>query len=327
VFGAAPVESFTVVMATGIVAVAARDDEHSVVAFALAVLAGGGLVLVVAWAALARAGAGSGVPCGARRIDHGFALFGFVAAVDVVAAQFDVRAAAGVVALLGAVAVVAWVLLVIHVAGLALGGGLATIRAGARGSLLLVVVAIQSLVLIAARLAVVVGPTAGALLVASAIGWVAGVLAYLVIARLVVARMLAARMAPALLTPDMWVLMGAVAIAVVAAGALLGAMPEGALRTAARAAVVGCWAVATAWIPALVAAEWRRVRGRRLRFERARWSTVFPLGMYVVACATVADTTSFTGLRAASAALYWVALAAWCLTTAGALSHAVKPHR
>ena len=122
-FGAAPVESFTVVMATGIVAVAAREDEHPVVALARAVLTGGGLVVVVAWAALARAGAGCGVPCGARRVAHGFGLFGFVAAVDVVAAQFDVRAAAGVVALLGAVAVAAWVLLVIHVAGLVRSGG------------------------------------------------------------------------------------------------------------------------------------------------------------------------------------------------------------
>jgi len=89
--------------------------------------------------------------------------------------------------------------------------------------------------------------------------------------------------------------------------------------------VVGCWVVATAWIPALVAAEWRRVRDRRFRFERARWSTVFPLGMYVVACATVADATSFAGLQEASAALYWVALAAWCLTAVGALSHVGKP--
>ncbi|HKQ43267.1 MAG TPA: hypothetical protein VJT79_12315, partial [Pseudonocardia sp.] len=53
-FDAAPVESFTVVMATGIVAVAAREDGHPAVALALAVLAGCGLVAVVAWVALAR---------------------------------------------------------------------------------------------------------------------------------------------------------------------------------------------------------------------------------------------------------------------------------
>jgi hypothetical protein len=41
------------------------------------------------------------------------------------------------------------------------------------------------------------------------VGWVTGVLAYLVIALLVVARVPAARMAPALLTPNMSVLMGA----------------------------------------------------------------------------------------------------------------------
>ena len=47
--------------------------------------------------------------------------------------------------------------------------------------------------------------------------------------------------------------------------------------------------------------------------------------MYVVACATVADATSLAGLRGVSAALYWVALAAWSLTAVGALSHVVKP--
>ena len=157
------------------------------------------------WSSRGRRSRGPGRAAGCRTGHDasitGSGLFGFVAAVDVVAAQFDVRAAAGVVALLGAVAVAAWALLVIHVAGLVHSGGLATIRAGARGSRLLVVVATQSLVLIAARLAVVVGPAAGALLVASVVGWVTGVLAYLVIALLVVARMLAARMAPALLTP------------------------------------------------------------------------------------------------------------------------------
>jgi hypothetical protein len=177
-FGTAPVESFTVVMATGIVAIAARVDEHPVVALALAVLAGCGLVAVVAWAALARAGSGHRAPVGTRGIDHGCGLFGFVAAVDVVAAQFDVPGATGVVALLGAVAVAAWLLLVVHVSGLAHTGGGTAIRAGARGSRLLVVVATQTLVLIAARLAMAVGPASGALLVASVVGWVTGVLAW-----------------------------------------------------------------------------------------------------------------------------------------------------
>jgi hypothetical protein len=98
--------------------------------------------------------------------------------------------------------VVAWVLLVINVAASA-HSGWAAIRAGARGSWLLVVVALHSLVLVAARLAVTVGTASGSLLVVSVVGWVSGVLGYSVIAVLVVARMLTARMAPQLLTPDM----------------------------------------------------------------------------------------------------------------------------
>jgi hypothetical protein len=184
----APIESYTVVMATGIAAVAARENEHPAVALVLAVLAGCGLIAVVAWAALARAGSGRGMTCAASRVDHACALFGFVAATDVVAAQFDLSTATGVVVLLGTVAVVAWVALMIRMTAVVHTCGWAAIRAGARGSWLLVVVAAQSLVLTAARLAVVAGEASGALIVASVVGWWTGVLAYLAIVPLVVRR-------------------------------------------------------------------------------------------------------------------------------------------
>jgi tellurite resistance protein TehA-like permease len=160
-----------------------------------------------------RVGSGRAVTCAAGRVDHACALFGFVAAVDVVAAQFDLPTATRVVVLLGTVAVVAWVVLLIRMTAVVhTRGGWAAIRAGARGSWLLVVVATQSLVLTAARLGVVAGEAAGALVAASVVGWLTGVLAYLVIVPLVVRRTVAARMAPALLTPDAWVLMGAGAL-------------------------------------------------------------------------------------------------------------------
>ncbi len=51
---AVPVESFTLVMATGIVAVAARYNGQAVSTLALAVLAGAGLALIIVWVAVAR---------------------------------------------------------------------------------------------------------------------------------------------------------------------------------------------------------------------------------------------------------------------------------
>jgi voltage-gated anion channel len=321
---AVPLESFTVVMATGIVAVAARDDHHPAVALVLTVAAGAGLVALLAWAAVARGMIGRAVAGGANPMERTCGLFGFVAAADVVAAQFD-PPTSGLVAACGVAALAAWVVLLPRLAGTVRTSGRATLFAGARGSWLLVAVATQSLALVAARLSAV-GPGAEALVVASVVWWVAGVLAYLVTVALVVRRLVRARLSPALLTPDMWVLMGAVAIAVVAGGSTADALRRvpgfAGLTAVSYPALLGCWLVATAWIPLLVAAEARRARARRPGYEPARWATVFPLGMYAVACVTLASfTPAIRGvLIAVSGSMFWVALSAWCLTAAGLLA-------
>jgi hypothetical protein len=70
-----PIESFTVVMATGIVAVPARDN-HSTVADVLAVLAGAGLVVLVGWATVALAVTGRALGSGTSSMDRTCGLFG-----------------------------------------------------------------------------------------------------------------------------------------------------------------------------------------------------------------------------------------------------------
>lgn len=328
--GVVPIESFTVVMATGIVAVAARDNHHPTVANVLAVLAGGGLVVLVGWAAVALAVTGRALASGASPMDRTCGLFGFVAAADVVAAQVDPPTsglvAASLVAALGAAALAAWVVLLTLLIGAMRTTGLAALLTGARGSWLLVAVAPQSLAMTAARLTGM-GAATGALVVASLVLWATGVLTYLMIAALVVGRLVRARLTATLLTPDTWVLMGAVAIAVVAGGTLVDALRGldgfAELGAAGAPAVLGCWLVATAWIPLLGVAEVRRARTGRPRYEPSRWATVFPLGMYAVACATVASLTPTfrTDLRTVSGVMFWVALAAWCVTATGMLIH------
>lgn len=104
---ALPVESFTVVMATGVVAVAARDNGQPSIALFLAVLAGGGLALIVVWVAVALLSTGRGIVRAGKPVDRTCGLFGFVAAANVVAAQFD-PARPVLITLLGAVALSAW---------------------------------------------------------------------------------------------------------------------------------------------------------------------------------------------------------------------------
>lgn len=87
--GRVPVEAFPVVVATGIVAVAAVDAGHPAAALVLEAIAGGGLagtVLVVLVRIAARRSATARRPVG---ITDTCGLFGFVAATDVVATQLD----------------------------------------------------------------------------------------------------------------------------------------------------------------------------------------------------------------------------------------------
>lgn len=322
-----PPESFTVVMATGIVAVAARDDGLPVLAAALALLAGIGLVVILGWMTAVGTRARHGIAAGTP-IDRLCGQFGVVAALDVVAAQLG-SSAWGLVTVLGAAALTAWFGLTARLVTVVHAAGAATVCAGARSSWLLVAVATQSLALIAARLRAA-GPAAGTLVAASLLLWAVGLLVYVVIAALVARRLLATRLAPRALTPDIWILMGALAIAVVAGGTLVDTvhatgMSTG-LATVVTAVVICCWLAASAWIPVLIAAEVRRARRPVPGYEPSRWSTVFPVGMYGVACAVLATLApaARTGLEVASVAMFWTALAAWCATAIGAIAHHVR---
>lgn len=263
-------------------------------------------------------------------MDRTCGLFGSVAATDVVAAQFDPMNSAPRTVLLAA-ALTAWVVVMGRLVTVLHATGLAALRTGARGSWLLAVVATQSLVLIAAR--PVTTDTASTLFVAAMAAWTASLLGYLVITAAVVGRLLGTRLAPALLTPDLWILMGAQAITVVAGATLIDDLDatgvSGPLHGPAVSLIAVCWLVATAWIPLLAAAEARRARTQRPGFEPLRWATVFPLGMYAVACATLATIapTAQTALHEASTAMFWVALAAWCATAVSVITHITRSTR
>ncbi|MDN5861663.1 MAG: tellurite resistance/C4-dicarboxylate transporter family protein, partial [Pseudonocardia sp.] len=325
VIGMLPADSFAVVMATGIVSVAARYNGYPVVSAVLAVLAGVGLLVLATLAAVRRATVGRAFADGPDPLTRTFGLFTFVAACSVLDARIG-YASLVVVFTLGPVAVIAWFAIGAQLPGAFRAASPRTVRDRARGGWLLAAVATQSLALTAAQLArsgVAVTP----LLVASLVWWLLGLLAYLLITGLIVSRLHATHLAPEALTPDLWVLMGALAIATVAGGTLAlvaaGVPAFGWLPAALAPALLVVWLVAAAWIPLLVAIEIRRARRSRPRYERARWATVFPLGMFSTACFLLGEvlarnpTTGFSAaLRVTSHAMFWVAAAAWCATAA-----------
>ncbi|MGH3321537.1 MAG: tellurite resistance/C4-dicarboxylate transporter family protein [Streptosporangiaceae bacterium] len=315
-----PADSFSVVMATGIVSIAAHDDGHPVLSDVFGVIAAAifvGLVVLVADRLRRRE-----LMEDPRDLTEVFGLYTFVAGCGVLDARLGHRPG-GLVAGIGVVQLLTWLSLVPTVWGALRRTPVARLRGQARGSWLLATVGTQSLAITAVDVS-----SAGAtrpLLGAAIIWWVLGVAAYLATAALIVWRLLSAHVSPEEVTPDSWILMGALAISTLAGGKLVlaagrpGAFPWlGAVMPEATLAV---WALGSAWIPLLAAGEWWRLRrmGRAaVRYTRARWAMVFPLGMYASANYTVAKgIQGEEELAIVSHVFFWVALLAWCAAAYG----------
>lgn len=317
---------FAIVMATGIVAVAAKRHGHPLFGAIT------GWVATVFFVALIGAAA---VKISTRRHvvraeleDPGsvFGMFTFVAAACVLSVVWEDRDL--LVALLGLAAVAAWVVfLLIGVRAVVRTPG-RIFRERARGGWLLVSVATSGLVIVVAR-AAVDHRRPGLITVASVL-WILGVMAYLIIAALVVWRVTTVQHPAEVATPDGWILMGALAIATLAAATIhdaTGTLPELVGRQGLAGGVdLATWVAASAWIPVLAAIHlWVVVRdSRRLEFANPWWSAVFPVGMYCSASAAVGSQMDLPVIGTISAVAFWGACVAWGLTTAAMLRAAFR---
>ena len=278
---------FAVVMATGIVSIAAADHGFRAISDALIVLAAGAMPVLIVMVARAWREFDLQAP------DVTLPLFTYVAACAVLAARLvDHR-------------VVLWVL-----AGLALQGWLSLaplaarsmwrhrwtgLRDRARGGWELASVATSGIAIVSADLDIVFW---------AVVFWVLGMCIYLVMTGLVWLRVRHDSSTPELVQPDMWILMGGAAIATLAGDHLHQALLPGPFADDVRAVTIATWIVATLWIPPLVFVAVRRSVG-------LGWPAVFPLGMYSSATFAMAVETGWHWLTYISVAFFWIAFAAW----------------
>jgi tellurite resistance protein TehA-like permease len=186
----------------------------------------------------------------------------------------------------------------------------------ARGEWLLAVVATEGLAIGAGRLA-----AAGwgeALHVTGVVLWALGGALYAVIGAGLVERIVRRPLRPGQLTPDWWIVMGAAAIFTLAATSVTSA----AAGSVAGTLGVAGWVLASAWIPALAAGEVWQTRTGMPHFTPARWTMVFPLGMYSAASQHLGTAVAASWL--ATFGRWWlvVAVGAWVATAAGEVHHA-----
>jgi tellurite resistance protein TehA-like permease len=194
---------------------------------------------------------------------------------------------------------------------------------GINGGWLISVVAAQSVAVLGAQLAPQFGDSAPVMLFYCTAMWLGGCMLYLWIISLIFYRYAFFTMSPADLAPPYWINMGAAAISTLAGTMLVAAQEHSPviaqLLPFIRGLTLMWWATASWWIPMLVIlGVWRHgYRKFPLLYDPLYWGAVFPLGMYTVCTTRLSQMIEAPYLITIPQVSVYVAIAAWCLTFIG----------
>lgn len=201
-----------------------------------------------------------------------------------------------------------------------------TLDKGINGGWLLAVVATQALAVSSALLAARIGrPYQLELNLVALSTWLWGGMLYIWMMSLIFYRYVFFRLSPNDLAPPYWINMGAMAISTLAGSLLILNAPHApylvSMLPFLKGFTVLYWATGTWWIPMLLLLGiWRYIYKRfPFEYDPLYWGAVFPLGMYAACTWQMNHAMDFGFLAGMARVFFYVALAAWAIAFLGML--------
>lgn len=319
--------NFGMVMATGIVSLAAHMLGHGIIAHALFLLNNALFVALCVLSVLRmlrhpRAFFGD-------MFDHGRGpgFFTTVAACAVLGSQYMVLARDMYLGqVLWAVALTLWAFLTYAVfAAFTIKREKPALDKGLSGAWLLAIVATQAIAVASSLLSgTLAQPVRLELNFLALSMWLWGGMLYIWTMTLIFYRYTFFSFSPADLTPPYWINMGAMAISTLAGSLLVGHADDSApylvsLLPFIKGFTIFYWASGTWWIPMLlILSVWRYIWQRYpLHYDPLYWGAVFPLGMYAAATFELQAVMGFAFLQPLARVFFVLACVAWAAAFGG----------